>query len=121
MKLLKATKPIQYITLVYAILYILFLFSGDFPGAYPSLHTEGIIVYLLFVLFIIGFSISWHNKIITGIIFLLWYIGMFAFELFIVEKDGGFGIISGLPLLVLGIFYIRSGFKSNKETASNKK
>lgn len=121
MKLLKATKPIQYLTVVYAILYILFLFTGDFPGAYPSLNTEGIIVYLLFVLFIIGFSISWYNKIITGIIFLLWYIGMLVFELFIVEKDGGFGIISGLPLLVLGIFYVKSGYKTKKDTASNKK
>ncbi len=120
MKLLKSTKPIQYLTLVYAILYILFLFTGDFPGAYPSLNTEGVVVYLLFVLFIIGFSISWYNKIITGIIILLWYIGMLTFELFIVEKDGGFGIVFGIPLLVLGIFFIKSGYKSKKGTASNK-
>lgn len=118
MKLLKATKTIQYLTLVYAILYALFLSTGDFPGAYPSLSTEGIVVYLLFVLFIIGFSISWHNKIITGIIFLLWYLGMLIFELFIVERDGGFGIISGIPLLILGLFFIKSGGKSKKETAS---
>jgi hypothetical protein len=98
----------------------LFLFTGDFPGAYPSLNTEGILVYLLFVLFIIGFSISWYNKIITGIIFLLWYIGMLTFELFIVEKEGGFGIISGVPLLVLGIFFILNGNKPKKESASNK-
>ncbi len=121
MKLIKSTKPIQYLTLVYAILYILFLFTGDFPGAYPSLKTEGIIVYLLFVLFIIGFLISWNNKITTGIIFLMWYIGMLTFELFIVEKDGGFGIITGIPLLVLGIFFIRSGYKSKKGISSNKK
>ena len=106
-KLLKSTKPIQYITLVYAILYILFLLTGDFPGAYPSLNTEGIIVYFLFVMFLIGFSISWYNKKITGIIFILWYISMLTFELFVVKKDGGFGIISGVPLLVLGILFIK--------------
>ena len=121
MKLLKSTEPIQYITLVYAVLYVMFILSGDFGGAYPSLNTEGISVYLLFVLFVVGFSISWHNKIITGIIFLLWYIGMLILELFIVEKDGGFGIISGIPLLVLGIFFIVSGNKSKKGAASNKK
>ncbi len=88
MKLLKSTKPIQYITLVYAVLYMLFILSGDFAGAYPSLNIEGIGVYLLFVLFVVGFSISWYNKITTGIIFLLWYIGMLILEIFIVEKDG---------------------------------
>ena len=121
MKLLKSTIPIQYITLVYAVLYVMFILSGDFGGAYPSLNTEGIGVYLLFVLFVVGFSISWHNKIITGIIFLLWYIGMLILELFIVEKDGGFGIISGIPLLVLGIFFIKSGNKSKRGAASNTK
>jgi len=122
MKLLKSTKPIQYITLVYAVLYVMFILSGDFGGAYPSLNTEGIGVYLLFVLFVVGFSISWHNKIITGIIFLLWYIGMLILEFFIVEKDGGFGIISGIPLLVLGIFFIVSGNKSKcNRTKSMKK
>ena len=119
MKLLKSTKPIQYITLAYAVLYVLFILSGDFGGAYPSLNVEGIGVYLLFVLFIIGFSVSWYNKIITGIIFLFWNIGMWILELYIVDKDGGFGIISGLPLLVLGVLFIVSGYKSKKETALN--
>jgi hypothetical protein len=120
-KLLKSTEQIQYFALVYAVLYLLFILSGDFGGAYPSLNTEGIIVYLLFVLFVIGFSISWHNKIITGIIFLLWYIGMLILELFIVSKDGGFGIITGIPLVVLGIFFIERGYKSKRGTASNNK
>ena len=120
MNLLKSTKPIQYITLAYAVLYVLFICSGDFPGSYPSLNSEGIIVYLLFVLFILGFSISWHNKKITGIIFLLWYIGMLAFELLIVEKDGGFGIVFGIPVLIFGIFYITSGNKSKKRIDNNK-
>ena len=114
MKLLTVTKPIQYITLVYAVLYILFILSGDFGGAYPLLNAEGIGVYLLFVLFIVGFSISWHYKIVTGTIFLLWYTGMLILELVIVEKDGGFGIISGIPVVVLGIFFIKSGYKSKR-------
>ena len=117
MKLLKSTKLIQYITLAYAVLYVLFILSGDFGGAYPSLNAEGIGVYLLFVLFIIGLSVSWYNMIITGTIFLLWNMGMWFLELYIVEKDGGFGIISGLPLLVLGVLFISIGYKSRKEIA----
>jgi len=39
------------------VLYVMFILSGDFGGAYPSLNTEGIGVYLLFVLFVV---LCWH-------------------------------------------------------------
>lgn len=116
MKLLKSTKPIQYLTLGYAALYILFIIGSIIEGDYSPLNAEGIGVYLLFVLFIVGFSISWYNGIITGILFLLWNIGMWVVELFFVEKDGGFGIISGIPLIVLGVFFILKGIEKNRGT-----
>lgn len=119
MKRLKSTKPIHYFTIAYAVLYILFIISATFEGEYPSLNLATIGVYILFILFIIGFSISWSNKILTGIIFLIWYLGMLILELLIVEKDGGFGIISGIPVLVLGIFFIINGYKSKKEINMN--
>ncbi len=120
MKLLKTTTTIQYITLAYAVLYVLFILSSNWGEARTTLSAEDIGVYSLFVLFIIGFLLSWHNKIITGILFLLWNVGMWIVELFFVE-NGGFGIISGIPLLVLGIFFIVSGNKSTRGTDSNKK
>jgi hypothetical protein len=116
MSLLKSTQAIQYITIVYGILYALFIISGDFGGSYPSLTAEGVGVYSLFILFIIGFSISWKNKIHTGVIFLLWNIGMWIVELFLVEKGGGFGIISGIPLIVLGVMFILKGIERNRVT-----
>jgi hypothetical protein len=121
MKFLKSTKPIQYITFLYGILYLLFVVSGDFSGSYPSLSTEGVGVYILFVVFVIGFLFSWRNAMTTGMIFIFWYIGMLILELFIVEKDGGFGIVSGIPVLILGIFFIKSGYKSKEGTDSNTK
>lgn len=116
MKLLKKTTTIQYITLVYAVLYVLFIFSGNWGESYTTLSAEDMIVYSLFVLFIIGFSLSWYNKIITGILLLLWNVGMWIVELFFVEKDGGFGIISGIPLIVLGVFFILEGIEKNRGT-----
>ncbi len=116
MKLLRSTSLIQYLALAYAVLYILFVRSGDFNGAYPDLSIEGAGVYLLFIVFGIGLSLSWHNKKATGIIFLLWYAGMLFLELIIVEKDGGFGIISGIPVLVFGILFIK---RANKTRTNN--
>ena len=114
MNLFKSTKVIQYIIFVYAILYTLFIISGSFGGAYPSLNTEGIIVYLVFTLFVIGFVISWYNKKVTGIIFLLCYVGLLILELLIVEKDGGFGIITGIPMVVFGIIFLVNENKSKR-------
>jgi hypothetical protein len=115
MKILKSTQIIQYITLVYGILYLIFIIVGNFGGAYPALSGEGIGVYTLFLLFIVGVSVSWKNKIITGVLFFIWNIGMWIVELFFVEKDGGFGIISGIPLIVLGILFILKGMEKNRE------
>jgi hypothetical protein len=97
------------------ILYLLFILSGDFGGAWPKLNTEGIMVYSLFLLFLIGLVCSWFNKIITGLIFLLWNAGMWILELYIVETGGGFGIISGVPLLVLGVLFIVTGYRDRKK------
>ena len=115
MNLLKSTKPIQFITFVYAVLYALFILSVVFEGSYPVMNAEGIGVYSLFILFIIGFSISWYNKIMTGVIFLIWNIGMWILELFIVKHDGGLGIISGVPLLYLGVLFILNGYKTRRD------
>lgn len=114
MKLLKTTSTIQYITLAYAVLYALFIFSSNWEESNTTLSAEDMIVYSFLVLFIIGFSLSWYNKIITGILFLLWNGGMWIVELFFVEKDGGFGIISGVPLIVLGVFFILEGLEKNR-------
>ncbi len=116
MKLLKTTTTIQYITLAYAVLYLLFILSDNWGETHTKLSVIDIIVNSLFVLFIIGFLLSWYNKIITGILFLLWNVGMWIVELFFVEKDGGFGIISGIPLIVLGVFFILKGIEKNRET-----
>ncbi len=114
MKLLKSTITIQYIAFIYAVLYILFIFSGSFGGENPSLSNEVIGVYFLFILFIIALSVSWSYKIITGILFLLWNVGIWFIELFFVEKDGGFGIISGIPLIILGVFFILKGIEDSR-------
>lgn len=117
MKLLKTTTTIQYITLAYAVLYVLFILNLNWGESYTALNNEDLMVYSFFVLFIIGFSLSWYNKIITGILFLLWNGGMWIVELYFGEKDGGFGIISGIPLIVLGVFFILEGIEKNRGTA----
>ena len=115
MEKIKSTIPIQKWSLAYLALYFLLIISGDFEGSYPNLNGAGIGLYSLFILFIIGLSISWFNKIVTGIIFLLWNIGMWILTLFIIENPNGFGIVIGFPLLVLGVFFLLKGIEEKKK------
>ena len=86
---------LQAIALAYGGLYLIFIFSSIVGSTYDMNRTEGIMVYLLFVFFVAGLLFSWYNKFITGIIFLLWNVGMWILELFVpTEKNsGGFGVI----------------------------
>ena len=115
MEKIKSTILIQKLSLVYLAFYLVLLISGDLGGTYPNLNMEGIIVYSLFALFIIGLSISWFNKILTGIIFLLWNLGIWTLTLFIFENPNGFGIVLGFPLVVLGIFFLITGIEEKKK------
>ena len=114
LNVLKGTTLIQYLTLGYAVLYILFILAGFICVDLSTLKAEEVGVLLLFILFIIGVILSWNNSIITGVLFLIWNVGMWIVELFLVEKDGGFGVISGIPLIYLGVFFILQGIEKNK-------
>ncbi len=70
MNLLKSTKLIQYLTIVYDALYALFKHIGNFGGAILSLNAKCIIGKLPFVLFIVGisaYSIVQVNIFLLGI------------------------------------------------------
>lgn len=113
MNLIKATGILQYITFVYFLLYTLFIFTGELGGFFHPLTPEVIGISSLYILFVIGFLFSWVSRITTGTIFLIWNIGMWTVELYFV-KHGGFGIVSGLPLIVLGVFFILEGIGKNR-------
>jgi hypothetical protein len=120
MKLLKSISRLQYLTFAYALLYILFFIDFNFGKPSYSLNAESIGVNICFVLFLIGFVFSWFNGIVTGVLFLLWNVVMWIVELFFVDKGGGFGIVSGVPLLILGVFYIIGEYKSRKDPPPTK-
>ena len=84
LNILKGTTLIQYLTLGYAVLYILFILAAFIGVDLTSLNAEEMGVLLLFVLFIFGVLLSWYNGIITGVLFLIWNVGMWILELFLV-------------------------------------
>ena len=100
------------LTSLYGILYLAFILSGS----YGASGSEPIVVRLLFVLFLVGYLVTWKNEGLGGLIFVLWWVGMWYLGLFIVEHDRGAGVVMGLPLFILGILFIVSWYRKSRES-----
>jgi hypothetical protein len=98
---------LRILLLIYAILYLLFII--DFVSNikdFKSLDIENIVLIILFFIFIIGYSISWKNELTSGVIFIIWFLGMCFHNFFLCTSDCGAGIAMGIPLLILSILFI---------------
>ena len=98
---------------IYAILYILIGWD-DFLSP-NSWNIEYSALKILFVLFVIGYVISWKNELASGIIFILWFLGMCYENFFLCTSDCGAGIAMGIPLLIISIFFIINGIREKRK------
>ena len=106
------SKTLLVLTSIFGLLYVIFMISGN----YGSGGYEPLLVKLLFVVFLIGFLMVWKHEGIGGLIFVLWWIGMWYLGLFVVQQDRGAGVVVGLPLFCLGILFIISWYKRRPKT-----
>jgi hypothetical protein len=100
---------------IYAILYVL-IGSDDFLSinAPNSWDIEYSALKILFAIFLIGYVISWKNELASGVIFILWFLGMCYENFFLCTSDCGDGIAMGIPLLILSIFFIVYGIRKRR-------
>lgn len=101
---------------IYALLYLL-LGSEEFLS--NSWDIEHSAFKILFAIFVIGYVISWKNELASGVIFILWFLGMCYENFFlcpggIIGKDCGDGIAMGIPLFILSIFFIVYGIRKKR-------
>ena len=94
------------LTSLYGLLYLIFIVSGNYgvDGSEPT------VVKLLFALFLVGYVVTWKNERLGGVVFVVWWIGMWYLGLFIAQHDRGAGVVMGVPLVVLAILLIRSSY-----------
>ena len=104
------SKILKVLISIYALLYVLFMVSEQYGDA----EYEPLVVKILFAIFLMGYLITWKSEIYGGLIFVLWWIGMWYLGIFIVEQDKGAGVAMGTPLFILAILLIVSGYKSRK-------
>jgi hypothetical protein len=101
---------------IYTVLYLI-IGSEDFLSinAPNSWDIEYSALKILFAIFVIGYVISWKNELASGVIFILWFLGMCYENFFLCTSDCGAGIAMGIPLLILSIFFILYGIRKKGE------
>ncbi len=116
--------------LVYLIFFILSFIPGSVfgdifgpGGGHPVSSTvpfelfdrEQIFVKLLFLLFLVGYLAVLKRRGIGGAVLILWYVAAVVVEVLVVApikpNDWGLAIVVGLPLLVLGILFVRGWYR----------
>jgi hypothetical protein len=98
---------------IYAVLYI--LIGWDDFLSINTWNIEYSALKILFVIFVIGYVISWKNELAAGVIFILWFLGMCYENFFLCTSDCGAGIGMGIPLLILSIFFIVYGIRKKRQ------
>ncbi|MBU0508655.1 hypothetical protein KKH27_07460 [bacterium] len=112
---------------IYGILYLVFVIIGFIPNQegsrvsdsvpYHPFGLEGSLVKVLFVFFLVGFFTAWKNRLAAGVLFVLWWAGMWGLDTLMVATKGGSGgeaIGMGLPLFVLGVLFFISGYRRRR-------
>jgi len=94
------------LTSVYGLLYVAFITTGS----YGTTGAEPAMVRLLFLLFLVGYALTWKNEGLGGAIFVVWWVGMWYLGLVVAEQDRGAAVVLGLPLFVLAILFIRAWY-----------
>ena len=97
----------------YAILYAIVVFSEITVGEPVNYLTFPYIIYpIMFLIFLVGFMISWKKEVLAGYIFLFWFVALIYANVAYSEIStlGGWALF-GFPLLLQGIFFISNHYK----------
>jgi hypothetical protein len=108
---------------IYGALYLVFIVIGFVPAPagspvaasvpYHPFGLEGSLVKILFAFFLVGFFAAWRNRTAAGVLFVLWWAGMWGLELLMAARGlPGGAIAMGFPMFVLGVLLIISGYRS---------
>jgi hypothetical protein len=120
--------PLHIFLAIYGALYLAFVIVGFVPAPdgspvaasipYHPFGLEGSLVKIMFAFFLVGFFTAWHNRLVAGALFLLWWAGMWGLEMLMVSRGlHGGAIVMGFPMFVLGVLFMVSGYRSGRERA----
>jgi hypothetical protein len=116
-----STRTLQILTGVGAVLYFAGTAMSIFVDDVSFLNPKGYVNLLLLLVFIAGFVLSWTNKKMAGIIFMIWNAGIWIFDLYLF-READYSMISaaGSSFMVIGAFFLLEWYKTSKATVPSK-
>lgn len=114
----KTTKTLQIITGVGAVLYLVVIAMSLF---FDDLSFSTLTDYLTFVflfVFMTIFALSWTRQKMAGILFMIWNVGVWIFELSLTivgENEGSASMMASL-VMVIGALFLLEWYKTSKAT-----
>lgn len=91
------------------------LFMAESAGLYSE--TNALTGYFLFGLFLTGYILLWKQKVIAGIVFLIWY-SIQWYMVFLIWEKGLMTLLLGLPIAALGLLILLNGIKKKPNKSS---
>ena len=99
----KPTNILQILTSIYAVLYFAAVVSAFFETDLTPLKLSDYLFVVLFLMFLVGFIMSWTRKKTAGIIFMLWVAGVWIYDLCLWRgQDSGMPSMMAVPALIIG-------------------
>ncbi|MGD9931072.1 MAG: hypothetical protein AB7U05_13720 [Mangrovibacterium sp.] len=111
----KSFKIITLLTGIYGALYFWGFIVPFFTGELSFFIPNDRLVFLLFVLFWAGYLCSFWYKKLAGMVYMVWYAGVFILST-ILDKSDGMPIVLGFPMVVIGAFLYLEGCKEEART-----
>ena len=99
------------------ILYLLFLIAEAVPFFNGAAFADTS-VYLLFLVFGLGYYFLWKNELISGLILMVWH-GLQWILVFWVWVDGALTLILGVPIGLLGVIVFIYGLRRKSASRTN--
>jgi len=110
----RSIKILQILTGAYAALYLAGVISSIVDGELYFKKLIDNLFLLLFLIFLVGFALSWKRKKIAGVVFMGWTACIWIYDLFLTRgQDSGMLCILTVPVLVFGALFLLQWFISS--------
>ncbi|MCY1720887.1 hypothetical protein OU798_11060 [Prolixibacteraceae bacterium Z1-6] len=114
-----STKTLQLITGIVAVLCLLAM-AILYHGGMLVLNLEGILSFVLFLIFLSGFILSWKSRKMAGILIMTCNAGIWILDLYIngyqTDSETGGPSLMFSPVMVIGALFLLEWYKTSKTT-----
>lgn len=114
----KTTKTLQFVSGIFAVYFFALILIAFILGNLSFSNQNDNLLLLLILIFLIGVALSWWSTKMAGIVLMFFNLTAFSSLFFHMKDDGG--MFTGVPVMVIGAFFLLEWYKTSKATVPSK-